>query len=72
MNKKPSIKMELNIFGRDGFRMSIPISEHDYNTFRSQSKKGSYFGELTLWATASIDFKYQEERNEFYKHKTTN
>lgn len=66
MDKKPPIKFELNILGDDGFRMTIPVSPKDAAEFLDQSK-GSYNGILSLWVTSGIDFKTEQERNEFYK-----
>lgn len=68
MNTKPPLRTELNIYGNDGFRMSLPLSDEDAKTFFSQSKNGVYEGELRIWATVSTDFKTEEEREDFYKN----
>lgn len=63
---QPPIRAELNIYGEDGFRMSIPLTEDDLKTFMAQSKNGVYEGQLRIWATAGTDFKTEEERIKFY------
>ena len=68
MDNKPPIITELNIFGNDGLRLTVQLSDADAKEFHRQVNNGRYEGQLILWTTGRFNFKTESEREEYFKN----